>query len=106
MVNPTESQLELAALAPSHDGHLSGGGDGWVIQVGAFADKANALKVMNHLTHSKQIAQIEEAQVAGAFLHRVVVGPYPSKGAAQRQLFDLLGSNSVDPHAFVRQNTM
>lgn len=107
IAQPEGSLVAASAAAPeSHEPRLYSAQGGWVIQVGAFSKRGNALKVIESLSLSAPEAQLEESLVSGAMFHRVVVGPFPSKSVAQRHLNDLLGSATVDRHAFVRPGTL
>lgn len=74
----------------------------WVIQVGSFSDKGRALQVMDSLTQQSRAARIEDFQLHGGAMHRVLVGPYRSREQARAQLAEMLQTASIDRGAFVR----
>jgi putative metalloprotease len=74
----------------------------WMIQVGSFADKGRALQVMDSLSQASHVARIQEFDLRGGAMHRVLVGPYNSREEARAHMTDLLHAGSIDRGAFVR----
>ena len=76
----------VAAITPS------GGAGGFVVQLGAFGNAANAQSFLKHVQNQLTTAQVEAKvrQVNG--LYRVYVGPYPARDDAQRVAQNLAGA--------------
>ncbi|HET8554300.1 MAG TPA: septal ring lytic transglycosylase RlpA family protein [Rhodanobacteraceae bacterium] len=85
--------VEVQAIDPAHPGELStppivrddGVRHGIWLQVGAFADEANARRVANRLRRA-DLAPVQVSQVTsqGRHLTRVRLGPLPDAAAADR----------------------
>lgn len=56
---------------------------GWHVQIAAAKTKSEANAILRRARSKGFSAQIEQATVRGTTYHRVLVGPYPSKKAAQ-----------------------
>jgi DedD protein len=69
------SKAKVAAAAP---------GDGYVVQLGAFSNAANAQALQRKLQENKFKAYTELIKSSGGTRTRVRVGPYPSKDAADK----------------------
>ncbi len=89
------------APAPTRVEQASAGS--WVIQVGSFSDKSRALQVMDSLAQQSYSARIQEFDLRGGAMHRVLVGPYDSRAQARLQLSEMLKGEGISPGAFVRQ---
>ena len=76
---------------------------GWFIQVGAFAEQERALQVNAILVQHAKPARINTRSLRNAPLHRVIVGPFASRAAAQEQLVEVLAIESISQGAYVRQ---
>ena len=76
---------------------------GWFIQVGAFAEQERALQVNAILVQHAKPARINTRSIRNAPLHRVIVGPFASRAAAQEQLVEVLAIESISQGAYVRQ---
>lgn len=59
---------------------------GWFVQIGSFADPANARSVRERLLGAKLPASVQEVKVGRATWYRVRVGPYSKEAAAQKSL--------------------
>ncbi len=59
-------------------------GDGYVVQLGAFSNAANAQALQRKLQENKFRAYTELIKSSGGTRTRVRVGPYPSKDAADK----------------------
>jgi rare lipoprotein A len=75
---------------------------GYAVQLGAFANFANAQNFLAHVQNQLAAAQVEaKVRQAGA-LYRVYVGPYPDRDTARRvgeRLFSAFGfATMVAPH--------
>jgi DedD protein len=62
----------------------SAAGDGYVVQLGAFSNAANARALQKKLQENKFKAYTELIKSPGGDRTRVRVGPYPSKEAADK----------------------
>jgi len=62
----------------------SGSGDGYVVQLGAFSNSANAKALQKKLQENKFKAYTELVKSAGGDRTRVRVGPYASREAADK----------------------
>lgn len=89
------------APAPTQVGQAPTGA--WVVQVGSFSDKSRALQVMDALAQQSYSARIQEFDLRGGAMHRVLVGPYNSRAQARAKLSEMLQSEGMDQGAFVRQ---
>ncbi len=69
---------------------------GYLVQLGAFANYANAQNFVVHLANQSGVASVEAKvrQVDGLF--RVFVGPYPTRDDARRALDSLRDSAGLD----------
>ena len=76
---------------------------GWFIQVGAFAEQERALQVNAILVQHAKPARINTRSLRNAPLHRVIVGPFASRAAAQEQLVEVLAIDTISQGAYVRQ---
>lgn len=81
----------------------NGAKKGWFIQVGAFAEQERALQVNAILVQHAKPARINTRSIRNAPLHRVIVGPFASRAAAQEQLVEVLAIESISQGAYVRQ---
>jgi peptidoglycan lytic transglycosylase len=91
-----------ADQAPVESLPLTQGGGGFAVQLGAFANFANAQNFLAHVQNQLATAQVEPKvrQVGGLF--RVYVGPYTERGEAQRVGERLSGAfgfaTTIAPH--------
>jgi DedD protein len=65
--------------------------DGWILQVGSFSQRANALSLRDRLMKSGYQASVKDVKAAGGTIHRVLVGPVSDRPAAEK-LRDKLAS--------------
>jgi len=65
------------------------------IQAGAFSDISNAQRLTNAIGASRTV-KIEEARINGGDFFRVLVGPFPSRDAAERERVALSRAGIVD----------
>ena len=56
---------------------------GWFVQVGSFSDPANARRLREGLVQAGYDVQLSEVTAGGRTLHRVRVGPVPSRDAGE-----------------------
>jgi rare lipoprotein A len=71
---------------------------GYVIQLGAFANNANAQAFVSHLANQIATLGVEAKVHETGGLYRVVVGPYPTRDDAKRtgeRLRDALGLETM-----------
>jgi DedD protein len=80
--NITDEQPEQAA-------GLREGISAWVVQVGSFSDQKNAKKIELDLQEKKFPAFVEQAELEGKKLYRVLVGPEVDKKRAKKMMLDL-----------------
>jgi len=57
--------------------------DGFAVQLGAFSDADNALRLAKTVSDARFTAYTEEVTTAGGKRTRVRVGPYPTRAAAE-----------------------
>jgi len=79
---PTEKPVEKKVTAPAKAPATIR--KGWVIQVGAFSQGANAQQLRDRLRKQGYKAETETITVDKGTLVRVVVGPYGEKAEAKR----------------------
>jgi DedD protein len=72
-----------AASRASSSASKPASGEGWSIQVGSFASRANADRLASELKGKGFAASVSEGKSNGKKLFRVRVGPEPDKAAAQ-----------------------
>lgn len=65
---------------------LAGGGEQFVVQVGAFADPEKVKEIADKLAAAKVPYYTEQVPVKSGMLTRVRAGPYPSRDAAEASL--------------------
>lgn len=70
---------------------------GWVVQVGTFAEQANALKLRDELRNQGYAGYVEEVQGADRPLYRVRVGPELEKSRAQSSLTRIREQFGLEP---------
>jgi DedD protein len=58
--------------------------DGWILQVGSFSQRANALSLRDRLMKSGYQASVKDVKAAGGTIHRVLVGPVSDRPAAEK----------------------
>ncbi len=68
----------------------------WVIQVGSFSDRGNAMEVVKKLRAAGFDTLIEEAQVSGKTVFRVRVGPEADRVRAQALLPQIKATVGLD----------
>lgn len=71
---------------------LAGGGEQFVVQIGAFADPDKVKEISGKLSAAKVPYYTEQVPVKSGMLTRVRAGPFPSRDAAEaslRKLHDL-----------------
>lgn len=83
-VAPTAHDTEAAPADAKHAEAKSTGEEGYVIQVGAFSNAANAKNLLQKLKAEKIPAYSELIGSPSAGKTRVRVGPYPSMQAAEK----------------------
>jgi DedD protein len=57
--------------------------EGYVVQLGAFSDASNALRLAKVVSDARFTAYTEEVTTSGGKRTRVRVGPYPTRAAAE-----------------------
>lgn len=57
--------------------------EGYVVQLGAFSDASNALRLAKLVSDARFTAYTEEVTTSGGKRTRVRVGPYPTRAAAE-----------------------
>ncbi|HEY9150521.1 MAG TPA: SPOR domain-containing protein [Gammaproteobacteria bacterium] len=62
---------------------------GWVVQVGAFGQEANAIALRDRLRKAGYTAFVERVVVDAKTVYRVRVGPYVERSAAEAELAGL-----------------
>lgn len=80
-------QPEAAPLAP--DSKAAPATAGWVVQVGAFGQEANAIALRDRLRKAGYTAFVERVVVDAKTVYRVRVGPYVERSAAEAELTGL-----------------
>jgi rare lipoprotein A len=66
----------------------------WFIQVGTFASRANAEALRRRLGATR--TRVEETDVRGQPMYRVLIGPWPGRHEAERQRSALAGQGLLD----------
>jgi rare lipoprotein A len=92
---PPVAASEAAAVVPMPVGRETGG---YVVQLGAFANNANAQTFVSHVANQIAMLGVETKVHETGGLYRVVVGPYPTREDAQRagdRLRDALGLDTM-----------
>jgi rare lipoprotein A len=92
---PPVAASEASAAGPMPVGQEAGG---YVVQLGAFANNANAQEFVSHVANQIATLGVEARVHETAGLYRVVVGPYPTRDDAKRtgeRLRDALGLETV-----------
>ncbi len=90
-----ESEAEAAeasdttAEQPDQAAGLREGISAWVVQVGSFSNQENAKKLESDLQQKKFPAFVEQTELDGKKLYRVLVGPEVDKKRAEQILLDL-----------------
>lgn len=85
------------ATRPKHEGVA-----GWYIQVGAFSQRDSADSLKHSLASTSEGAAVYPPLNSGDALYRVVIGPFPSRAAAQASQNSIKGGDRfVD--SFVRR---
>lgn len=86
-----QARAEAAAPAPDPAAAAPAQGPRFLIQAGAFRSSSDAEALKARIALTGEIARVETAEVDGATLYRVRLGPYPnaaSLAAAKRALGD------------------
>ena len=78
---PPVAASEARAAAPLPVGQENGG---YVVQLGAFANNANAQAFVTHVANQTAVLGVEAKVHEAGGLYRVVVGPYPTRDDAKR----------------------
>ena len=92
---PPVAESEAVASGPMPVGQEAGG---YVIQLGAFANNANAQAFVSHLANQIATLGVEAKVHETGGLYRVVVGPYPTRDDAKHtgeRLRDALGLETM-----------
>ncbi len=69
----------------------------WLVQVGSFGNRDNAVKLVERLKGDGYRAQIREQTSQKGTLNRVVVGPYVDKYMAQRDRNKIAAKYALQP---------
>ncbi len=72
-IQPPKSEARAVAAAE----------DGFAVQLGAFSDADNAMRLANTVSDARFAAYTEEVTTSGGKRTRVRVGPYPTRAAAE-----------------------
>ena len=83
---PAPSAEPASPPAPAAPAPVAGG---WVVQVGAFGQEANALALRDRLRQTGHAAFVERVVVDAKPVFRVRVGPFTERAAAEARLSDL-----------------
>ena len=79
---PLAPHAATAAGRPSSTGAGTGSGTAWMVQLGVFANRANADRLAQELKGKGFKVAVSEASGAGRKLFRVRAGPVPDRSAA------------------------
>lgn len=82
-------EAEPAPAAPAREAAPAPVTSGWVVQVGAFGQEANAIALRDRLRKADYNAFVERVVVDAKPVFRVRVGPYAERNAAEAQLSGL-----------------
>lgn len=83
---PAPDAVPAPPSAPAAPAPAAGG---WVAQVGAFGQEANALALRDRLRQAGHAAFVERVMVDARPVYRVRVGPFTERAAAEARLADL-----------------
>ncbi len=86
----------LAALRRTESEPTSPAPRGVFLQIGAFEDRGNALRFRDTLPRSVQPLRVEEDLRGVRRIHRVLVGPFPSREAAEAYARSQLEALDID----------
>lgn len=75
----TDTTSEIKPIKPAG----TAADEGYVVQLGAFSDASNALRLAKLVSDARFTAYTEEVTTSGGKRTRVRVGPYPTRAAAQ-----------------------
>ncbi|MDA8362422.1 MAG: SPOR domain-containing protein [Gammaproteobacteria bacterium] len=78
---PTKAEAPIRRRAPAH--RVVRIAHGWIVQLGAFSQRANALRVRDRLEHKGFRVELDELRVGYRRVARVRVGPVRSRGEAR-----------------------
>jgi DedD protein len=85
----TAPEPQPDAAPPAHDTPPAPVTAGWVVQVGAFGQEANAIALRDRLRKAGYTAFVERVVVDAKTVYRVRVGPYVERSAAEAELMGL-----------------
>jgi DedD protein len=85
-----------SSSAPSGVAPAVASGD-WVVQLGSFGDSANAQRLASRVGTYGYDARVSDYRAGGRAMHRVRVGPHPSREKAEAV------ASSLSAHGFVAQ---
>jgi DedD protein len=100
---PVSERLAKSAVAISSVGpSTAAAGNGWMIQLGSFASRANAERLSKELKGKGFKASVLESTGGGRKLYRVRVGPAADRAAAMELVTRLRAAGqtgSIVPHS-------
>lgn len=95
--DPDVAELDAEALEPARPTLAADGlPEGWVVQVGSFAELANATALVDSLLASDYRAYQRRTARAGGELATVYVGPVLDRAAADRLRQQLLAERGIE----------
>jgi DedD protein len=83
--DPEKAKAEAAEKSRAEKA-LAGGGEQFVVQVGAFADPEKVKEIADKLASARVPYYTEQVPVKSGMLTRVRAGPYPTRDAAEASL--------------------
>jgi rare lipoprotein A len=97
LVGPGTARVKVEVMAAPPNVSVTGGR--FAVQVGAFADRANAERLRERLLENYQPISIQDTTGPSGRLFRVRVGSEPSEASAQKLGYKLTGETGL--HTFV-----
>lgn len=96
--SPSRTEPAAAEAAPSAPGTAASAAAGeWAVQLGSFGDEANADRLAARVSTYGYDAAVSPYRAGGRVMHRVRVGPQPTRAEAEAV------ASSLSAHGFVAQ---
>jgi len=81
---PPAPNLPAADAAATSASPAGAGGHGWTVQLGSFASRANAEKLVHQLKATGSVVYVTSSGSGPSLRYRVRTGPLPDRAAAER----------------------
>jgi len=76
----------------------------WIIRIGTFSEKNNALKLLSGLKEIKHQANVIKLQKNNKILYAVNIGPYFSASEAKRNFLKIIKNNNYKDSYIIESN--